>query len=499
MFNPVFTNPNNALLQDRLNRITEQLRNTELSTAEDYAAEIYSAINTVISLGLAMTPLTPVGSQGPAVVGDVETNYTDLNNDAQDIANEMLRVEDLAATAFNEAAASQNQLRQQIRQFIYTPNQQVYVEDFVNENNLTNVTANVDFNAAVATNALVSTTPLIPTISIGPNSVGSLDPTTAIANLTNGQIDTVFSWNGTTLELFLTFPTAQIMNRLILNLDNYNELEIDTFTTSPDGNLIQDVLEDLGYTNILIDGTSNKFSGVVTIDFPPRYILSARLIINDRTGAGLIAFRQLSCLQLSFSPTGQLTSIPITAPTGTVIFTTIEEAFYPYTSITHQISYNGSQFSAINPGDTIALVTSPFFYRATLSTNTSQFTNQQGALIQSPLDPVASPYYTLSTSSITPLGSGLIERTLQFSSVNGPIVLRDTPLANTLIVQEGSVILSLAGGDYTFDTSSETITFPESVTGITISYQTSSLGNSAIQDLVSYYTPLLYEYRFEVA
>lgn len=498
MFNPVFTTPNNALLQDRLNRVTEQLRNTVLPTAEDYAAEIYSAINAVISLGLAMTPLTPVGSQGPAVVGDVETNYTALNNDAQDIANEILRIEDLASTAFNEAAASQNQLRQQIRQFIYTPNQQVYVEDFVNEINLTSVTANVDFNAAVATNPIVNTKTLTPTISIGPNSVGSLDPSSSIANLTNGQIDTVFTWNGVTLELFLTFPTAQIMNRLILNLDNYKELEIDTFTTSPDGNLVQDVLEDLGDDDILIDGTSNKFSGVVVIDFPPRYVLAARIIINDRTGNGLIAFRQLSCYQISYSPTGQLTSIAITAPTGTVLFTTDQEAFYPYTSITHQISYNGSQFSAINPGDIIELVSSPFFYRATLSTNSSQFSNPQGALIQSPLDPIASPYYTLSTSSITPLGSGLIERTLQFSSVNGPVVLRDTPLANTLIVQEGSVILSQANGDYAFDTASNTIVFPESVSGVIISYQTSSLGSSAIADLESYYTPLLYEYKFEV-
>jgi hypothetical protein len=197
-----------------------------------------------------------------------------------------------------------------------------------------------------------------------------------------------------------------------------------------------------------------------------------------------------------------LTSIPITSPTGTVVFTTNQEAFYPYVSITHQISYDGTQFSAINPGDTISLISSPFYYRATLSTNVSQFTNPQGALIQSPLDPVASPYYSLSTSTTTPLGSGLLQRTLQFSSVNGPIVLRDTPLANTLIIQQGAVIQSIVSGAYTYSSTTNTIAFAAGslpLSGITVSYQTSSLGNAAIQDLQTYYTPLLYEYLFEAA
>lgn len=495
MLNPIFTDPNNALLQDRLNRISSKLRSVVLSTAQDYAAEIYSAINAVTSLGLAMTPLTPVVSQGPAIVGAVITNYTSLNNDAQDIANEMLRVEDLAATAFNKAAASQNQLRQQIREFVYAPNQQRYSEEFVTTNNLVNVTANIDFNAGVATNALVNTITLTPAISIGPNSIGSMDPSSSIANLTDGQTDTVFTWNGTVLELFLTFPTAQIMNRLTLNLDNYSEIEIDTFTTSPDGTLVQDILVDLGDQTILLDGTSNKFSGSCVIDFPPRYVQSVRLIIKDRVGTGLIAFRQFTCSQLSFSPTGQLTTIPITTPVGEVIFSTVQEAFYPYVSITHQISYDGTQFTSINPGDIITLISSPFFYRATLSTNTSKFNTPQGPLVQSPLDPVFSPFYTLASSTVTPIGSGIIERVLQVNGVIGPIILRDIPLPNTLIIQEGSVILSLTDGDYTF--SNDTISFSGGVTGLTISYQTSSLGNSAIQDLLTFYTPLLYEFKFE--
>lgn len=493
MLNPIFTDPNNSLLRDRLNRISQQLRNTKLSTAEDYAAEIYSSINSVISLGLSMTPLKTIEGQG--IVGNVIDNYTSLNNDSQDIANEILRIEELAANAFNKAASSQNQLRQQIREFVYSSNKKTYKEDFLNAEHLTSVTANIDFNAAVATNSLLTNTMLAPVISIGPNSVGAIDPNSDVSNLTNAEIDTIFSWNGASLELFLTFSTAKIVNRITINLDNYKELEIDTFTTSPDGTLVQDVLLDLGVESILVDGTSNKFSGVVVIDFPPRYILSARLIINDRVGSGLIALRQLSCSQVRYSATGQLTSLPISYPTGVVTFAAVQDVFAPYVSITHQISYDGTQFIAISPGDTIILTSTPFFYRALLSTNTSTFTAASTPLVQSPLDPVASPYYVLSRTMTTPLGNGIIERTLQLNTVTGPITLRDIPLVNSIVIQEGSVILNSNNGDYTL--SNNTISFPTPVTGLTISYQTSSLGSSAAQDLEEYYTPLLREFSFE--
>lgn len=495
MFNVDYTDPNSRLLIDRLARISKQLRSLTFYTISDYQAEIYSAVNAVLSNGVAMTPLNTIAG-GPAIIGDVSSNFTILNNDAVDITAEMLRVEETAADSFNLATASINQLRQQIREFIYQNNQQRYSEDFLNSQDLTSVSANLDFNAGLATNAIVATTTLNPIISIGTNSTGEIDLNSSLANLTANVIGEFFQWNGSVLELVLSFPTAQIMNRIIINLDNYDNLEINTFTTSPDGTLVQDVLRDLGVDIIEIDGTSNKFSGDVIIDFPPRYILTARIIIQDRTGKGVIALRNLVCKQISYSSTGQLTSIPITAPTGNVVFTTVQNVFPPYATITHQLSYNGIQFTSINPGNTIALTSTPFFYRAILERSASSFSSKS-ALNQSPLDPVTSDYYTLNNSTTTPLGNGIIERTLQINNITGPIILRDTPLPNSLVIQEGSIILSLTGGDYTYN--NLTITFSEVVTGITITYQTSSLGSAAISDLQSYYTPLLYEFKFEVA
>lgn len=493
--NSPFTEENNALLKDRLNRIAENLRKLTLTTAEDYQAEVYNEVNAVISLGVAMTPLVPV-QVGPATVGNVTENYTILNNDAQDIANEILRIENSAADLFNLAATSLNQLRQAIREFIYESNQQKFTEDFLNASQLSAYTTGVDFNAGLATTPVVSQSDVTAsaTFSTGPNSVGST--TTPLSYLTDNRVDTAFVWNGSTLELLLTFSSPQIINRVTINLDTYAGLEIDTFTTSPDGTLVQDILNDLGVDRIVMDGTSNKFSGDVIIDFPPRHVQTMRLIITDLVGLGLISFRSFVCGQNTYSSTGQLTSVPIKAPTGTVVFTSTQNVFSPYVSITHQISYDGTQFTAINPGDVISLSSSPFFYRAVLERSSSRFDSPAGPLVQSPLDPVASANYILVTSTSTPLGTGLIERSLQINSVTGSIVLRDTPMPNTLIIQEGSIILSLANGDYSF--SNNTITFPGSVTGLTISYQTSSLGSAAVSDLQSYYTPLLYGYEFQV-
>lgn len=495
MSNPVFTDPNNAILKDRLARISAQLRNLQLSTADEYQAEVYSAINAVLSLGLAMTPLAPVASQGPAVVGDAANNYQILNNDAADIAAEVLRIEDEAASLFNLAATSQNQLRQMIRELVFAPNQKRYLEDFLNSNRLVNVTGSIDFNAGLATASLVNETTLSPTFSSGATSVGSLDSSSAFANLTDGRSDTVMQWNGASLELVLTFPGPQIVNRITLNTDDYAGMEIDTFTTSPDGTLVEDVLEDLDVDRILLDGTSSKFSGDVIIDFPPRHTQTARIILKDRTGRNVIALREFVTLSRTYSSTGQLTSSPITAPTGSVLFSTIQNVFTPYTSITHQISFNGTQFVAIAPGTVIALASSPFYYRAILERSTSMFDTVQGPLVQSPLDPIGAVNYTLTSTVTSPLGNGIIERTLTLNDVTGSVVLRESPLPGTLQIQEGSVILSLVAGDYSF--ANNTITFPSGVTGIVISYQTTSLGPAAVKDREQYYTPLLYEVRFE--
>lgn len=496
-FNPIFTDPGNAILKDRLSRVSQNLRNLKLSTAEDYQAQVYSTVNAVLSLGESMTPLVPIGSEGPAVVGDAATNYTILNNDAEDIANELLRIEDAAASLFNLAATSLNQLRQQVREFAFASTKQRYIEDFLNSSQLQSTTATLDFNAGLATNSLLDEQELSPTISIGSNSVGALAAGSSLISLSDGRVDTAMVWNGATIELIFTFPTAQLVNRVKLNLDSYAGLEIDALVTSPDGTLIEDVLADLGVDRILLDGTSGKFSGDVIIDFPPRHTANMRMVIRDRVGDAVIALRALELWQRRYSSTGQLTSNAIKHPDVKVLFTTQQNVFPPFASITHQISYDNVSFAAIQPGSVIALVQSPFYYRAILERSSARFNTSRGPLAQTPLDPVSTANYKVGSTTTVPLGNNIIERTIVVNDVIGPIVLREDPLPNTLQIQEGSVVLNQANSDYTF--SNNTISFPVAVTGITISYQTTALGSAAIADREEYYTALLYNVQFEAA
>lgn len=495
--NPVFTDPNDSLLKDRLARISEDLHGLKLSTTEDYQAAVYSAVNAVLDLGLAMTPFAPVAGEGPAIVGDVANNFTILNNDAADIANELLRIEDGAGSLFNLAATAQNQLRQQIREFVFGSNTRRYVEEFLNSNNLPNTTATIDFNAGLATNNLLDETFVTPTYAISTNSIGSIEVGSSLDNLSDDRVDTAFTWDGPVLELVLTFPTPQIINRLAINLDTYAGVEVETLVTSPDGTLIEDVLADLGQDSIVLDGTSNKFSGDVIIDFPPRHASVMRIVLVDQIGSGSIGLRSLAISQRRYGATGQLTTNPITAPSGDVIFSVEQNVFAPYVSITHQISYDGVSFSVINPGP-ISLLSSPFWYRAVLERSSTRFDLAQGPLAKGPLDPIQSPSYTVTSTVSTPVGNGVLERSIQLDSVTGPIVLRDQPLNNTLQVKEGSIILSQDASDYAYNPTQQAISFPSTVSGITVSYQTTALGSQAISDRKEYYTPLLYGFRFEV-
>jgi hypothetical protein len=126
MFNSLLLDSNDSVIADRLSRLQDSLRSLTLSTREDYQAAVYSLVNTVLNLGDNMQTLIQVRSK-PAIVGDLTQNLTLLNQDSNDIAAEILRIENSAGDLYNLAAASQNALRQLIRQSIYISNQQQFI------------------------------------------------------------------------------------------------------------------------------------------------------------------------------------------------------------------------------------------------------------------------------------------------------------------------------------------------------------------------------------
>jgi septal ring factor EnvC (AmiA/AmiB activator) len=108
------------LLKARLAQAEASLRGTPVTTREDLLATVYSALNAVLSLGNNVTPLLPVAREGPAIAGDLNDNFQILNQDAQAIIKQLLGTENDAATLFNLFASTQNNLRQTVRERIYT-------------------------------------------------------------------------------------------------------------------------------------------------------------------------------------------------------------------------------------------------------------------------------------------------------------------------------------------------------------------------------------------
>jgi hypothetical protein len=191
------------LLAARLAQAEASLRGTPVTTREDLLATVYSALNAVLSLGNNITPLFPVAREGPAIAGDLNDNFRILNQDAQAIIKQLLGTENDAATLFNLFASTQNNLRQTIREAVYTSGSRRYVEEFISNTKLGTCTATVDFNAGVVALPLVQETFVQPdSIDFGVACDGVLgDGTTDL--LLDGLTETSMTWTGSRLELGL--------------------------------------------------------------------------------------------------------------------------------------------------------------------------------------------------------------------------------------------------------------------------------------------------------
>src|SRR5664280_3363918 len=182
------------LLNARLTQAEAGLRGTPVVTREDLLATVYSALNFVLSQGNDTTPLLPIAREGPAIAGDLNGNFQLLNQDAQAIIRQLIGTENDAATLFNLFASTQNNLRQTVRQMIYTSGSRRYVEEFISNTKLGACTATMDFNAGVVALPLVQETFIKPdSIDFGVACVGVLGEGTTDL-LLDGLTETTMTW-----------------------------------------------------------------------------------------------------------------------------------------------------------------------------------------------------------------------------------------------------------------------------------------------------------------
>lgn len=504
MFNPTFdTIQTSQIILNRLARLQNVLRNFVAYTQVDYQAQVYSTVNHILNLGNKMTPPFSFAKETPAIVGDITANLSNLNNDGQDIAAEIVAVETQIAQFYNLAAGVQNTLRQKIREQIYSSISTEYTEAFVNDQQLqSGYTTSIDFNAGLAANPLTSDTLITPSLIItGPSSISST--LTANANYDpmqllnpSHQVTNVVMWNGTQVELQISFATPTPINRLVIHQDNYEGLEITQLSSSPDGIFFDQIDAELFPTDLAINAQSGKFSGDAIIDFSPRTVSVIKLVITDLIGQGFIALRGIEAHQRIYASSGQFTSNPITTPSGIVVFSTLQRVAAQLTSITHQLSYDGVHFQVIQPADVITLTSSPFWYRVQLNRIVDAFSSAASPLAEGNGDPSVSPNYVIGAITSTNLNGGVLQRNLAFTTVTGPIALNETPIPGTVAVYYGSVLQAPAA--YTFTNNVLLLnTLPQS--NVTVRYQTSTFGTAGLTSLQNYFSPYLFQATFEKA
>jgi hypothetical protein len=268
--------------------------------------------------------------------------------------------------------------------------------------------------------------------------------------------------------------TIQILNRFCIELEGYQGLTIDEFSSSPDGVIREDLLADLQPDSESLDGSAGKFSGDWIADFDPRHCSQVRLIISDRVGSS-ISLRTIQFSQRKVSSSGQVQSNQITQPLGNVAFRAAQHTADQLTSITHQVSTDNIYYSSVVPDQMLTLIVL-YWYRAVLTRLDSNF-DQASAPVDMPGDdPGLNPNYSLSNTATTDLGGGIIERTLNFDSISGPVQLEETPLDGTLVVFDGTVPMDTC----LYSMVNNLITFTTTVTGIMIRYQTSAFARAGL-------------------
>lgn len=499
-------NPNwSELFKARLRKIERELRGLSFATREEYQAAVYSRLNQMFALGSTMSPLSPVLRQGPAVVGDVQANLRLLNEDAAAVAAQLLVTEDTAGRLLNLFAATQNALRQQIRETVYQSTNRLYVESFVSDQTLVHPQKMVDFNAGLATLPLVMEREVAPiSVRSGPLTDGTVGDLEALLDT---RPETVMVCDGETVELIFEFDQPQILNRLRIEMDDYQGLTLAELTSSPDGSLREDILSEVRTDFYRLDGSSGKFTGDYILDFDPKHIQQVRIVLKDRVGQKRIALRGVTFYQRQYQNKGIIQSTPISGVSGNMYFSSIQKAADRLTSITHMVSNDGVHYRVVQPGTSVILPPN-FYYRALLERIDENFQKESVPLELSGNDPTALESATkVKNISTVDLGAGVIERTVEFENVVGGVVLRETPLPKTLVVtigmitvmpEDGPVAINQGEGiDNIVTFVNNTLTFLYEVTGVVVRYQTSALGAAGLMARQNFYSPYLFEVRFE--
>jgi hypothetical protein len=325
---------------------------------------------------------------------------------------------------------------------------------------------------------------------VGQNSVGASSDN--ISDLATPSTETLFIWNGSLLEIIVTFAAPTIVNRMNISPDTYVGYEVTTFTASADGSQFENILSDIGTDALVLDASAGKYSGANSVDFPPRMVSKIRLVIQNLTSGAAIGLRSLQFTQRAYQATGTLTSTAQTFPTGSVQFVPEVLSFDPFVSVAYQISADSVHYTAITPGQVNLPAT--WWYRVLFNRSTQAFSNASSAVAATTADPMYTTGFKLISSKSIPLDPTTIERTLVLTNVSVAIPLAETPIPGTLRVLIGSVYLASNGFSLS-STNALTVVNPTGV--VTVVYQTSAQAVQNLSALETFYTPTLQSVTFE--
>jgi len=488
MFSPYYK-PLLAIFSRRIDALKEKLRSLPLVVREDFLAELYGSLNRVLQLGNGISDMPDFPRRSPAHPSQINVILDDLEQDCRGLSEQIGVVRDDLLSLANTTIATANAALRKARRSLYSSSPGILVQPFLNAESFEQVSAFLETTSGMAMLPIVSREKADPSaISLGVESSGYFSSGDSLQELLDSNPDTFLVWNGSVLELVVSFPAPVIVNVVTINFAGSAGLIMDRMSASSDGVSEEDVTGDFPSSMRALDGSAGKYSGEWIGILKPRFVKQMRIRFRDLVGENRIILRDLGFYRWSFRPSGRIQSRLIAVPDTRLRFQAEAVEEYLLTGVNFKWSRDGVVYTPMKPGDLIETGPAGFWYRIELDRYESNFKEKSREIVQFGVDSDghdAKP----ERMSVVDLGEGIVEKTFEFSEISGTVVFRDDFIPGSLTLLSGNLPMQASN----YSVAGRSISFASLQNDVTIRYQTYSTSSANFVRLAPFYTPVVYE------
>ena len=484
--------PFTHILSTRLDEAEEKIRRLDHAVKQEYLAAVTAIMNEALAAGNSVSRKIPVVRHAPARPEQVEGNFSILAKDLARIGGQIRLAYEESIRLYNEFAGVQTTLRRRLRSSLYASGSLNWSLSFLDPALLDGTECYLDSISGFAALPATSVRTVVPSqVRLGLGCEGRPAAGFSLESVLDGQPHTALVWSGARLELVFEFAAPTPVNGIALDVVSGDGLVVEDILSTPDEANEESWLLDFPGGATALDGSAAKFSGDWLYLCRPRFVRRVRLILTDRFGTDPIRVTDIRFLQYAFRQQGMLDTVRIDGFYGQARLEADEFNVPRMLQISHWISHDGATYEPVQPGQTVRIKPEGFWYRAQFLRSDSAFQTTVQDIVLPGYDAAGEPVMPERMHSMD-LGGGLIERTLEYSSLQGELTFQEALLPGSVSIKHGN--LPLPESQWFLLGSTLRISGVLS-SGVEIRYKTHSYAKSLQPKLAQFATPILYGVR----